>query len=192
MWRLISIVALAITTAGLLIINVALQQHNHQLLSRIENLESSQGPPVGFSFTSISGTDLNNLPVRLDYAERTDRSLFLLLSPACRYTKENWPYWHRLLKEAPNTKVVFADITGEVDPNYFRAAGLASPGQVIKLDGSALFAHNLRVTPTTVVLGPRGCVEGVWTGVLDNEDVRAALVLLGASNNTRPKKENNQ
>jgi hypothetical protein len=101
-----------------------------------------------------------------------------VLSPACGYCKENWKYWLRILKESPNVRVVLADTTGEVTPDYFRENGIGAPEQVIKLSGPSRLEHNLRVTPTTVVIGPSGRIDGVWVGVLNSRKVEAVNRLL--------------
>ncbi len=192
MWKTFSQIALLITSIGLLIINIALQRHNRELLSTIANLESAEGPPISSSLPWISGNDLNDELTMFDFSERTGRTLLLLFSSGCGYTKQNWPYWHRLLKESPSTNVVFADTTGEVTAAYFREAGIATPERVIKIAGLMKSECNLRVTPTTVVLGPKGRVEGVWIGVLSDEKVKGIKELLRAHDNPRLAKEESQ
>lgn len=178
MSRIITQLAYALLAIGLLTVNIFLQRQNHELSSRIANLEAGEGPLVGSSFSQITGTDLNDAIVTLDFSRQSGRSLFLVVSRSCTYCGRNWKYWLRLLESHPKAEVVVADVAGDVSASYFREVGSRVPERVLKLNGLTRVEYGLRITPTTIVLGPNGRVLGVWLGVLNDKRVVAIQRLL--------------
>jgi hypothetical protein len=113
----------------------------------------------------------------IDLANRSGKSLLLIFSPVCKYCSDNWTYWHKLLEDARGATVIFGDVTANVEPEYFRKAG-GVPAHVIRIGHEVRSVLNLGVTPMTIVLSPKGRVDGVWIGVLTDAKVRAVESLL--------------
>lgn len=164
-------ILVSVVISVLLIANVLLQRRNHQLVSRNQSLEGSNVPEVGSRIATLGGADLNGKMVSMDYSRRGDTSFVLFFSPICRYSKQNWPNWNRLLQAFPNTKVLFLDGTDLSSEKFFLEMGTPVPTSVIKLSEIYKSQLQLRVTPTTVVLGPQGTVEKAFAGVLGSSEM---------------------
>jgi len=164
--------ASALLLVGLVATNMVLQHRYHQAVSRIEYLQLSQAPTVGSTISNLSGTDINGARYVEDYSNRNDTSLLLVFSPACQYCQRNWPNWSRLVQEySPSLNVVYADLSASVTSEYFKNFGVAVPSHLVKFNSLAAQEHSLFVTPTTLVVGPKGLVKYVHVGVLDDNMV---------------------
>lgn len=156
---------MALGAVLLLATNVFLHNQLHDARKKVALLEASQGPQVGSYFKGVTGVDLGNRPVQIDYANHRGKTLFLVLSPACQYCSENWPFWRELLA-GQASGVVLADTSGGVTQDYFRQHGIEAPQGVIRLDSHMKEVYDLHLTPTTIVIGDGGRIEGVWLGLL--------------------------
>lgn len=190
MRRTVAQLTYAALVVGLLIVNVLLQRQNHELVSKIDNLEAGEGPLVGSRFDRMTGADLDDSLVTLDFAQEKSNSLFLVVSQSCEYCDKNWTFWLKLLRQRPDAHVVIADAAGDLSASYFRKVGADMPRQFIRLSPAARAQYGLRVTPTTVVLGERGRVLGVWLGVLSEKkvsEIERLLNVQGGDNQTKEK-----
>lgn len=163
--------ALLVTVLGLLLNNLVLLHRIRNLNEHVAQLAVSRAPAVGSALPWLSGYDLSNHPLRIDCSRESHAILLLAFSRSCKYCAENWPYWHRLLRDLPGVRMVFADLQGDSDLAYFQQNTTPAP-TVIKLDPEMKLAYNLMASPTTVVIGPKGSVLVSWSGVLDDDVVR--------------------
>jgi hypothetical protein len=171
-------IVLTFACLSLLVANVVLQLHDRKLNSKIDFLTSSQGPVAGDSISGVFGTDLENRAVVVDYANSTRPSLLLVFSPLCRYSKSNMPRWKQLQMALPKLDIVFADATRHELPlttQFFSDAGMDLPSRVLKIADIVKVENRLELTPTTLVIGPKGVITGSYLGVLDEGDVKAIV-----------------
>lgn len=156
---------------ALIFVNWMLRRANHQLVARVQYLEQLGGPPVGGFIRSMVGTDMSGKPMAVDYESENRPSLLLVFSPYCRFSKLNWPLWDQLTSQLPNTKVIYADLTGEVNEKYFESIQVLAPTQTLRMSDIVRVKENFNLTPTTVVLGPKGEIRRVVLGVLTDRDI---------------------
>ena len=177
----LTFIIITVLSGLLLCINVALQRRNTQLVERIRYLEqSNNGPAEGSLIHSVFGTDFSKQPLVVDYAKSDEPSLLLIFSPFCKYSRQNWPNWERLQSRFPSTKVVFADITGEVSQQFFDSLGIKPPTQTLRLADVIKVQNNLNLTPVTVVVGSKGIVKRTVLGVLDDASLQSVESALKA------------
>jgi hypothetical protein len=134
-------------------------------------LEAGAAPQVGTPLNWIAGIDLDDKPVKYNYAQREKRTLLFVFSRDSSYCGENWKYWNLLLRDSRHFDVTIADVAANADSDYFNNLGI-TPRNVIKVSREIQVAYKLNAVPTTIVLGPTGRVEGTWIGLLTNGRVR--------------------
>jgi hypothetical protein len=164
----VTLIAVVVLSGALLFVNEVLQRRNAHLVARVKYLEQGNGPAEGSLIRAVFGTDLNKKPFLVDYERNNRPSLLLVFSPFCKFTRQNWPLWNRLLKDSPSVDVVFADVTGEVSDEFFSSQGVKTPTQVLRLADIVKLQENFNLTPATVVVGPKGVVKRIVLGVLDD------------------------
>ena len=162
----IALVTCLTFSALLLGINFWLLHENAQLRLHNANLSSADGPVIGSHISTLQGSDLSKRPITLDLAHRNSPTLLLVFSPTCPYCRKNLPNWLNVLNDSPAANVVYVDLTGSVTPAYFSQTKLPLRGIPIHLLAEEGILHNLKVTPTTVVVDRNGIVKGSWAGVL--------------------------
>jgi hypothetical protein len=165
----------------LLCVNVLLLHQNSVLAARTAKLRSERGPQPGSVLPSIAGQTVTGTSVTVDYTTRTGKSLVLVMSPLCAATKENWGNWREILSaDRPNSRnFLVVDLSDRLEPRHLAQYGLRETDVVTKVDVTLKYLLDLRVTPQTIVVGPRGTVMGSWSGMLQENDVKAVQALLG-------------
>ena len=174
--------AVCLTLSVILIAsNLLLQRENARLRLHNENLSSADGPVIGSHISSLEGDDLSKHKIKLDLKHQSNPTLLLVFSPTCRYCKANLPTWLHILQNAPSVNTVYVDLAGTANQAYFSQSKLPSRGIPIHLVPEESILHNLKVTPTTVVLDRNGIVKGSWAGVLSPSQQNQLESLLGKS-----------
>ncbi|MBB5061352.1 protein-disulfide isomerase [Granulicella aggregans] len=150
-------------------------QQNQALNARIESTQSLQGPQVGSSLRNLSGFDLNGKPLLVTFSSASDKTLLLVFSPHCQYCKQNWPRWQKVLDSGKAMHVLYADLSGDADMAYLDAYDHSKSRQLIRLDQETKRAYSLSTTPTTLIIGKGGHIDGVWIGTLSEPQAEAIV-----------------
>jgi len=172
------VLVLAVVCGILLFVNHKLQKQNRLLVEQFRSLSTAQGPPVGSKISLLRGHTISGQNIALDLSHRENGTLLLVLSPLCQYTKLNFPRWREILLLVPPDQVVYVDLTGTADSGYLASAAIPVSAEVIRLDPEERTLYSLTITPTTVLLGPRGVVRAVWPGLMSEEQAQEVRRLL--------------
>lgn len=93
--------------------------------------------------------------------------LVLWLSSRCRYCSESMPFYRRLRLEDPKARVIVAGPEpADILEAYVRRNEFV-PDMVLSVPASTTKFHG---TPTTVLVDRAGIIQGVWRGLLQDED----------------------
>ena len=178
----IPVLVLAVTCAVLLVINHKLQKQNIVLVEQYRALSTTQGPPVGSRIPLLHGTSVSGESVTMDLTQRDAGTLLLILSPKCPHCKANFHHWQDLLPLVPANQVVWVDVTNTADQAYLASVAIPSGASVIRLDTQDRSLYNVAATPTTIWLDPHGVVKHVWTGELQDDEIKQIRQTLGSPN----------
>ena len=111
----IAVLVLAIACGVLLLMNHKLQKQNRLLVEQFRSLSTAQGPPVGSKISLLRGHTISGQNATLDLSQRENRTLLLVLSPVCPYSRANFHNWQDLLPLVPPDEVVWVDLTGAAE-----------------------------------------------------------------------------
>jgi hypothetical protein len=161
-------------TFGLLLIltNSLLMQQNRQLKEAISEGVRSLELARGTYLPPLDGLDPEGRPVTLGYEAEARKTLLLVFSAGCRACKQNMPNW-RLIRERLGLalRVAAVSLWPEGAKQYVATHGLDDLTVVVDPEAGDKVSYKLAHTPQTILVGPGGRVEGVWTGLLDADAV---------------------
>jgi hypothetical protein len=174
-------------TVGVLILNIVLLRQNRILRTR---LDSSTGATVtaGQQMHDLAGVSLNGYlrPIALP-ASPSERLLIIGFSPNCGYCRANQNRWQVLARgvnERKGWRVVWVSrdpITLTAD--YCRTQSIANQDVVAEPPEATYDQLGLRIVPRTIVVGPGGIVEKVWSGQLGPNQWNEVFSFLKLSDN---------
>lgn len=175
--------ALVAVIAALLTVNVMLQRRNHQLALENHALSAADGPTIGSRISTLHGQTVSHERVTINTLVNNQKILLLVFSPSCPYCKIKLPTWREILKGNSAVNVLYLDISGSVTGAYLSSSGLPQPRTfpLVTLNPEERILFDLRATPTTVLLDPKGVVLGKWVGVITQPEERDLNNLLNKS-----------
>lgn len=165
-----------------LLANIFLIKQNLELKAMI--LETS-GPPsgtfspagrpveleVGQTLTALNGVDINGQRTSVAYNQDLRKVVFLSFAPGCGACDENMPNWETLAKEldSKSYRVVAVSLVPTGVKEYLSHYNLGEIPVLASVDSQDRVSYRLRFTPQTILVGPDGKVEKVWTGAIRGE-----------------------
>lgn len=177
MKRSVSFIA-GLAVLSVLVMNIFLLRSNAALRHQLKALQHTDGPAIGQLISSLNGTDLQNHSLQLPLATQGRKTLLMLYTPACPFCKANWKNWEKLTEDyRDSTDVVWGDLSGDANESFLNGHNLAK-ATTIRVGPESRDIDAFHVTPTTVLLGVDGKVQGVWLGMLTDEnltDIRGHL-----------------
>jgi hypothetical protein len=166
-------VAMSACCVVLLAANIALIRQNRQLKAQL-----SLPPPVmeaaaGAQMPGLRGVDLEGKPVEVLYGKDSRKVLVLVFSPTCPFCDQNWPKWQQVISSLDLSAVrpVLVDVTSTTTAGFVSQHQLSSLPVILKADPRATLDYRFHLTPQTILVGPSGKVEKVWTGVLNDSSL---------------------
>lgn len=140
-------------------LDAQLQFTEERLLRAISVAPGTTVPP-------LSGTDPSGRRVAFAYGTDARKTVMLVYSPRCKSCDAQWPVWREIVSKIDGTKfrVVAVDQTALTTDAYLAAHRLRGLSVIARPDAATLRDYKLKATPQTVVIGPAGVVEAVWTG----------------------------
>lgn len=180
--------AFIIVCAALVTSNWALIMRNRELRLEMSGLRRAYTePPPGSRLPPVTGLDLGGARTTIGFGMGEKGTIFLVVSKTCPYCKVNWPMWRSLMgfDWFAAYRVVFLDLSDEVDVSYFAEQGISKPMVVKNLDPAVRLGYNLRVTPQTILVGPDGRTRGVWSGVLSTDHLKQIVKIMTSDYNPR-------
>ena len=166
-------IALSACCVVLLTANIALIHQNSQLKAQL-----SLPPPVmeataGTQVPDLKGVDLEGKPVEVLYGKDSRKVLVMVFSPTCPFCDQNWPKWQNVISSLDRSTVrpVLVDVTSTTTEGFVSQHQLSSLPVILKADPRATMGYRMHLTPQTILVGPNGKVEKVWTGVLNDSSM---------------------
>jgi len=165
----------------LLAANIALIHQNSQLKDRLALPPPAMEATVGAKLPDLKGFDLAGKPVEVAYGKDSRKVLVLVFSPTCPFCDQNWPKWYDLMSSLNHTAVrpVAVDVTSTSTPGFLSQHQLGEMPVFLKVDPQATVDYRFHLTPQTILVGPDGKVEKVWSGVLSDSAMSELKQRLG-------------
>lgn len=173
---------------GVLVLNFVLLWQNRSLRSRMELLSGTK-VVAGQQMRDLSGVSLDGYlrPIPLPGAG-SERLLIIGFSPNCQYCRANQERW-QVLARGINVHKGWRVVWVSRDPivlttDYCREQGIPYKDVMAEPPEATYDQLGLRIVPRTIVIGPGGIVEKVWSGQLDRTQWDEVLSFLNLSDNT--------
>ena len=118
----------------------------------------------------LRGVDPEGKPVEVLYGKDSRKVLVLVFSPTCPFCDQNWPRWQQVISSLDRSAVrpVAVDVTSATTAVFVSQHQLTGLPVFLKVDPRVTVDYRLQLTPQTILVGPAGKVEKVWTGVLND------------------------
>ncbi len=179
--NLIAVVILVATCAVLLVVNQQLRSQNLHLIDQYHALSARGGPPVGSKIPALHGTTVSGEPLTLALAQRDRGALLLILSPSCPHCKANLRNWQALMPMVSPKNVFLIDVSDTADQIYLNSIAMPADTSLMRLNLPERSLYSVTLTPMTIWMGPHGVVKQVWTGELQDDQIKQIQsTLLGA------------
>lgn len=170
---------------GLLVVNIILLQQNRNLKTRIVSLSGTK-VIAGQQMRDLSGASLDGYvrPIPMP-ASDSERLLIIGFSPNCQYCRANQERWGALAQgfsEHKGWRVVWVSRDPiPLTTDYCRTQGIPLKDVIAEPPMETYDQLGLRVVPRTIVVGPGGIVQKVWSGEFDTTQWREILSFLKLS-----------
>jgi hypothetical protein len=176
-------VAISACCVVLLAANIALIRQNRQLKAQLSLPPPALEAAAGTQMPDLRGFDPDGKPVEVLYGKDARKVLVLVFSPTCAFCDQNWPKWEQVISSLDRSAVrpVAVDVTSTTTAGFVSQHQLASLPVFLKVDPRATLDYRFHLTPQTILVGPNGKVERVWTGVLNDSAMADLKQRLGGS-----------
>lgn len=173
---LLGVLLLGLTAAGF---DVALAHQNRALRRIIVGLQAGEEMSPGSAISAIVGQDLRRSSKAV-VTFGTRPTLLFVFSPFCHFCDLNWPNWRTLIASAnaDGIRVVGIDLTGKATEDYLRRRGAPGLEVVTGLTADEMTAYKFLATPQTVLVARGGTVQSIYTGPMDQQQLRALTAAL--------------
>jgi peroxiredoxin len=169
------VVAVFVLLALLLIgMNVALVKQDRSLASLNKAYEAHFHLNVGDTVPPLCGTGSNENTATVAYRPGEPKTLLLVFAPSCPDCTLNSPGWQKLLGQIDLTRVRPVAISAErngLSRQYLQQMGLGSVKMALLPDFESIVSYRFQYTPQTILIGSAGKVEGIWSGVLNAQQI---------------------
>lgn len=154
----------------LLSANIALLRQNSRLKAGLALPPPGLEASAGAQMPDLRGFDLEGKPVEVLYGKDSRKVLVLVFSPTCPFCDQNWAGWQRMISSLDRSAVrpVAVDVTSTANSDFIALHQLAGLPVLLKTDPRATLDYRFQLTPQTILVGPAGKVEKVWSGVLND------------------------
>jgi peroxiredoxin len=171
--------------AALVALNVGLVVQNRTLKAAAAGGGGSRAIvlPPGKSVPALAGLDSEGRQLVFDYGSDPRKTLLLVFSPRCPYCTKNMPNWNALTLglDEKEFRVVAVSTVPDGVKEYAEKHGLNNIPVITTPDPKDKVAYEMNVTPQTVLIGPDGTVEKVWTGLIQGAERDDIQKYLGVS-----------
>jgi peroxiredoxin len=164
---MVLIVLLGIMTTA----DVLLLRQNLQLRKQLQS--DSRKPEEGMSLRAFMAKDLEGQPVQLGNTGSGPKRVYLYFTPACKYCREQFPYWKTIVKEAASHNLEVIGLVKEGEDKTALNAFLqemacssnsTTPLRVVFIPEALRSEYKLSATPITLIADNRGVIEQSWIG----------------------------
>jgi peroxiredoxin len=164
---------------GVLFENVILIRQNREL----KGLTYQNPINAGRSLRHLSGLALDGTirPIKVPDNNGT-RLVIATFAPGCPFCRQTQPFWTSLsdvLRRHGQRLIWLSRDSVESTRDYCEKAGIVPSDVFADPPNRTYIQLGLQVVPNTIVVGPGGIVEKVWTGPLDESKAEQVLAFLG-------------
>ena len=164
-------IVLALLLIGL---NVALVKQDRRLAALNKTYEANLHLSVGDSVPPLSGVTSIGSPATVEYKPGQPKTLLLVFARSCGACESNWPAWQRVLSQIDPKRVRLIGVSLEstdLSSQYLAQVGLTKAEMIVLPNVGSVVSYRFRYTPQTILIGPEGKVEGIWSGVLQPQQI---------------------
>jgi peroxiredoxin len=152
--------------------NIALVKQVRTLAGLNKAYEANLHLGVGAKVPPLSGSAPGGTSTVVRYDRNQLKTLLLVYAPSCPYCGLNWVSWRELLNQFDPARVRAVAVSVEgagLSQQFLEQVGLTKAATVLLPDFHSVVSYRLRYTPQTILIGPDGKVEGIWSGVLSSQ-----------------------
>lgn len=173
---------LALSCVFLAVVDGRLLEQNKELAKLATAKVRSEQLLPGDKVPPLLGFDVRGGRLKFEYGPRKRETLLLVFSPHCRACALNWHAWQEVLAVVNRKvlRVALVDPTASVGVNFLEAHGLAGTTVFAQVDPDLWLAYKLGLTPETILISPRGRVDGLWVGVLRPDRLKELVERINA------------
>jgi peroxiredoxin len=129
---------------------------------------------VGQVVPEINATDVNGKAITVASRQDKNGELIAVYAPGCDICHATMPRWIELYRgffAARNIPVIALSVQNQVDTKL-SIIDLNIPFNVVVMpDVDLRFGHYVSHVPTTLAVGADGSIKGVWSGILDSQQL---------------------
>lgn len=173
-------VALAVVVTNILLI-----RQNLALREELQAVQASPALKPGDRIAPFSAPSLGGELLQVDFNGSVRHRVFLHLSSACPYTDVQFPYWCRMIESADLKRFEIVGMVDEGEDPFQVSAYLQSQAcdvsfPVIRFDRGLAQELQLSISPSTLIVDPKGMVEKSWSGMWHRDEVQEAIQMVTA------------
>ena len=172
---------LSCVVVGLLIENVILVRQNRRLKS--PELTEQVRPGEHLVNLAAVGLDGRIQPIALP-TTAAQRLVIFTFSPDCHFCQATQPIWTQLSKSLRQRGVAALWVSRdsvEVTREYCERLQIPLSNVMADPPSRSFVQLGLQAVPSTIVVGPGGLIEKVWSGALDRDSSQAVFSYFGIS-----------
>lgn len=165
-------IVLALSLIGM---NVALVKQDRRLAGLNKAYEMNLHLNVGTMVPSLSGTSLMGRPQQVAYKPGRPKTLLLVFARSCPDCTLNWPAWQKVLSRVDPNRVRLIGVSLEnegLTSQFLTQVGINKAEIILLPDAGSIISYRFRYTPQTILIGSDSKVEGIWSGVLNAQQIR--------------------
>lgn len=167
----------------LLALNAMLTRQVSALKSGAARTRGEYEIKPGQSLPPLSGFGSNGSEITVSYSPEEVKTLLLIFSPSCAFCKENLPAWESIIRQRDTKtfRVYAISLKPEGVQEYLSTFDRLGVPLIIEPSPKDRVAYGLNLTPQTILVGPGGVAEKVWTGPLAASDKQELAEMLRSS-----------
>jgi peroxiredoxin len=127
---------------------------------------------AGKALPTLTGLDTEGRKLTFDYGSEPRKTVLLVFSPRCTYCTENMPNWNAIARglDAKSFRVVAVSTVSEGVKEYVAEHEFKNVPIIADPDPKNRVSYEMNLTPQTVLIGPDGTAEKVWTGLIQGDE----------------------
>lgn len=156
---------------------------------KLREVPSDANMHVGQHLSKLAGVDLGGEIRPITFPDGPSRTVLVTFSPNCPFCRQTEPIWAALSRSLQQRGVrmlwVSRDSVDETK-HYCEQVGISTSDVFAEPPNGTFHELGLEVVPNTVVIGPGGTIEKVWTGALNRANTSQLFDYFGVPETSQP------
>lgn len=171
------ILVVLLFAVAMLTVNLLLVRQNKSLKAYASKLDRSLELKLGTPLPDLLGRDIQGNKLSIDYGSDARRTILMVFSSGCGPCSENMKNWRALKNscDASKYRLVGVSLTPSGTAEFVAYHKMEGIPIMSEVDAKSRVDYNLTLTPQTILIGPDGKTERVWSGVLSSGSTRAEV-----------------